>query len=89
VNWTLVKGGEKRNIIPAQASAEGDMRYSDYNEIERVTNDVQKIIQHRLVPGTQVNFRMRLGRPPLPRNPVSKQLAATAQKVYQDIGLDY
>ncbi|WP_080522676.1 M20/M25/M40 family metallo-hydrolase [Methyloprofundus sedimenti] len=88
VNWTLVKGGEKRNIIPAQAAAEGDMRYSDYSEIERVTNDVQKIIQRQLVAGTQVNFRLQSGRPPLPRNPASQQLADTAQKVYQDIGLD-
>ncbi len=27
VNWTLASGGEKRNIIPAEASAEADMRY--------------------------------------------------------------
>ncbi|WP_049881147.1 glutamate carboxypeptidase, partial [Pseudomonas aeruginosa] len=28
LNWTLARGGEKRNIIPAEASAEADMRYS-------------------------------------------------------------
>jgi glutamate carboxypeptidase len=88
VNWTLVKGGEKRNIIPDRASAEGDMRFSDYSEIERVTNDAQKIIQNQLIPGTQVSFHLQRGRPPLPSNPISKQLAVTAQKVYKDIGLD-
>lgn len=88
VNWTLVKGGEKRNIIPDQASAEGDMRFSDYSEIERVTNDAQKIIHNQLIPDTQVNFHLQRGRPPLPSNPISKRLAVTAQKVYRDIGLD-
>lgn len=88
VNWTLVKGGEKRNIIPDQASAEGDMRFSDYSEIERVTNDAQEIIHNQLIPDTQVNFHSQRGRPPLPSNPISEQLAATAQKVYRDINLD-
>ncbi len=88
VNWTLVKGGEKRNIIPDQASAEGDMRFSDYSEIERVINDAQEIIHNQLIPDTQVNFHLQRDRPPLPRNPISDQLAATAQKVYRDINLD-
>lgn len=88
VNWTLVKGGEQRNVIPDQASAEGDMRFSDYSEIERVTNDAQRIIQNQLIPDTQVSFHLQRGRPPLPSNTLSRQLAVTAQKVYKNIGLD-
>ncbi|MGC3710908.1 peptidase dimerization domain-containing protein, partial [Pseudomonas aeruginosa] len=29
LTWTLARGGEKRNIIRAEASAEADMGYSD------------------------------------------------------------
>lgn len=88
VNWTIIKGGEKRNIIPAKAVAEGDMRYSDYSEIERVNNDVQRIIQRQLIPDTLVKFQLQRGRPPLPRNPASERMAAMAQKVYREVGLD-
>lgn len=86
VNWTIVKGGTRRNIIPAEADAEGDMRYSDYGEIDRVTADVERISRNRLIPDTGVEFRIERGRPPLPRNNASEQLAAVAQKVYEATG---
>ncbi|WP_240700473.1 peptidase dimerization domain-containing protein, partial [Staphylococcus aureus] len=48
LNWTLARGGEKRNIIPAEASAEADMRYSDPAESERVLADARKLTGERL-----------------------------------------
>ncbi|MDA7011647.1 MULTISPECIES: M20/M25/M40 family metallo-hydrolase [Pseudomonas] len=86
VNWTLIKGGEKRNIIPSSASAEADMRYSDLSESDRVLADGQKIVKKTLVDGTEVTLRMEKGRPPLARNPGSEQLAKTAQALYQKTG---
>lgn len=86
VNWTLIKGGEKRNIIPSSASAEGDMRYSDLSESDRVLADGQRIIQKKLIDGTEVTFRLDKGRPPLAKNPGSEQLAKTAQALYGKIG---
>lgn len=86
VNWTLIKGGEKRNIIPSSASAEGDMRYSDLSESDRVLADGQRIIQKTLIDGTQVTLRLEKGRPPLAKNPGSDQLAKTAQTLYAKIG---
>ena len=88
VNWTLIKGGEKRNIIPSSASAEGDMRYSDLTESDRVLADGQRIIQKKLIDGTEVTFRLDKGRPPLAKNPGSEQLAKTAQALYGKIGLN-
>jgi glutamate carboxypeptidase len=85
VNWTLIKGGEKRNIIPSSASAEGDMRYSDLSESDRVLADGQRIIQKKLIDGTEVTFRLDKGRPPLAKNPGSEQLAKTAQALYGKI----
>ncbi|MEE5097864.1 M20/M25/M40 family metallo-hydrolase [Pseudomonas alliivorans] len=86
VNWTLIKGGEKRNIIPSSASAEADMRYSDLGESDRVIADAQRIVQKKLIEGTEVSVRLEKGRPPLAKNPGSEQLAKTAQTLYGKIG---
>lgn len=69
LNWTLARGGEKRNIIPAEASAEADMRYSDPAESERVLADARKLTGERLVADTEVSLRLDKGRPPLVKNP--------------------
>ncbi|MBA1272903.1 M20/M25/M40 family metallo-hydrolase [Stutzerimonas azotifigens] len=86
VNWTMIKGGEKRNIIPDSASAEADMRYSDITEYDRVLADGKKIVQTRLIDDTEVDFRIEKGRPPLADNPGSNALAKTAQALYGRIG---
>ena len=86
VNWTVVKGGDKRNIIPASAAAEGDMRYSDLSEYERVLADGKRLIQEKLVPDTEVEFHVEKGRPPLARNQGSDQLADLAGDLYARIG---
>ncbi|MBI6952745.1 M20/M25/M40 family metallo-hydrolase [Pseudomonas sp. CCOS 191] len=85
VNWTLAKAGEKANIIPAQASAEADMRYSDLSETERVQEDALRIIKKQLVADTQVELVMEKGRPPLAKNDASTQLAQTARQLYSKI----
>lgn len=88
VNWTLIDGGEKRNIIPDQATAEADMRYSDLSETERVLADGRRIIENRLIDDTRVELRIDKGRPPLANNPGSRRLAETAQRLYGEIDQD-
>lgn len=88
VNWTLAKAGDKRNIIPASASAEGDMRYSDLSETERVLEDGKRIVEKKTIDGTDVTFRLEKGRPPLAPNPQSDALAKTAQALYSRTGRD-
>ena len=86
VNWTMIKGGEKRNIIPDSAAAEADMRYSDLSEYDRVLSDAQRIIKDKLIEDTTVELRIDKGRPPLAKNAGSDRLAETAQKLYGEIG---
>ena len=86
VNWRMINAGSKRNIIPDSAVAEGDMRYSDLSESDRVLADGQRIVNSKLIDGTQVTFRMDKGRPPLAKNPATEDLAKTAQTLYGKIG---
>ena len=86
VHWTLVQGGERRNIIPAQAQAEGDMRYSHVAEIERVEKAASALVKNRLIPDTQTVFRLERGRPPLALNPATARLASLAQRLYAETG---
>ncbi|AIS19482.1 glutamate carboxypeptidase [Pseudomonas rhizosphaerae] len=85
VNWTMAKAGEKRNIIPAIATAEADMRYSDIEETDRVLAQGQRLIRKQLIDETQVSLRLEKGRPPLAKNSGSEQLAGVAQKAYAAI----
>ncbi|AXA25889.1 M20/M25/M40 family metallo-hydrolase [Pseudomonas putida] len=85
VNWTMVKAGDKRNIIPASATAEADMRYSDLSESDRVLADAQRLVQKKLIDGAEVTVRLDKGRPPLAKNAGSEQLAKTAQALYAKI----
>ncbi|MBD9396629.1 M20/M25/M40 family metallo-hydrolase [Pseudomonas sp. PDM11] len=85
VNWTMVKSGDKRNIIPSSASAEADMRYSDLSESDRVLADAQRLVQKKLIDDTEVTVRLEKGRPPLARNAASERLAKQAQGLYARI----
>ncbi|SHL23108.1 M20/M25/M40 family metallo-hydrolase [Phytopseudomonas punonensis] len=85
VNWTMVKAGDKRNIIPSSASAEADMRYSDLSESDRVLADAQRLVQKKLIEDTEVTVRLEKGRPPLAKNAASEQLAKDAQALYAKI----
>ncbi|WP_069383884.1 glutamate carboxypeptidase [Halomonas caseinilytica] len=85
LNWTIVEGGSKRNIIPEQARAEGDMRYFDSSEYERVLNEARDIIENQLIDDTDVEFRLEKGRPPLPSNPQTEALAEQAQQIYREL----
>ena len=85
VNWTMVKAGDKRNIIPSSASAEADMRYSDLSESDRVLADAQRLVEKKLIDDTEVTVRLEKGRPPLARNAGSEQLAKEAQALYARI----
>lgn len=88
LNWTIVEGGSKRNVIPERAHAEADMRYFDASEYERVLDEARGIIENQLIEDTEVEFRIDKGRPPMPANPQTQALAERAQAVYQELDRD-
>ena len=86
VNWTVVQGGDRVNIIPDKASAIADMRMSDVSEIERVQRDADRIVRTQLIPETQVMVKVENRRPPFSKNEHSDRLAILANDIYQEIG---
>jgi glutamate carboxypeptidase len=88
VNWTIVRAGEKVNVIPDTAEATADMRLSDVSELVRVQKDGETIVRNKLIPETEVSFRVESRRPPFGRNAPSENLAALASKIYGEMGLN-
>jgi glutamate carboxypeptidase len=86
VNWTMLRSGEKMNIIPDQASATGDMRYSAPQEVARVQRDADTISRVTIIPGTSVSVKVDATRPPFARNAATDQLAAQAVGIYAELG---
>lgn len=87
LNWTIINGGTKRNVIPEYAMAEGDMRYLEPKEYDRVVKEANEIIKDKLIDDTEVNFSLELGRPPLPPNEATEKLADQAIAIYDELGL--
>ncbi len=86
VNWTLVRAGEKVNIIPDFAEATADMRLSDIEELNRVQREGEAIVRNKLIPETEATFEVENRRPPFRRNVRSENLAAMAKRIYGELG---
>ena len=88
MNWTLAKAGTNRNVIPADAQAQADVRVlraADYDGIER---QVQERSAQKLLPDSKVTAIFERRRPPLEASPASQALAKHAQSVYRELGRD-
>lgn len=86
VSFTVLKSGERSNVIPDAAHAEADVRVAVPEEFDRVERDMLRISATHLIPDTQVSARLRRGFPPMPKNPDTDALAAWAQMFYGELG---
>src|SRR5262249_29681187 len=69
VNWTLASAGTNRNVIPAAATAQADVRVlrtADYDGLEKT---LQERIKQTLIPDTKVEVKFERRRPPLEATP--------------------
>jgi glutamate carboxypeptidase len=86
VNFTVIKSGERSNVIPDRAEVQADVRVAVPEEFDRVEKDLARISAQHLIPDTTVTARLRRGFPPMPKSPVTDALAAKAQAVYAELG---
>jgi glutamate carboxypeptidase len=86
VNFTVIKAGERTNVIPDHATVQADVRVAVPEEFDRVEQDLARISANHLIPDTKVSARLRRGFPPMPKSPVTDAVAAKAQAVYGELG---
>ncbi|RMT88068.1 Glutamate carboxypeptidase [Pseudomonas savastanoi pv. nerii] len=86
VNFTVLKAGDRTNVIPDQASAKADVRAAVPEEFDRVEQDLARVSANKLVPDTEVKTSLVRGLPPMPQTPQSDALVAMAQGIYGELG---
>jgi glutamate carboxypeptidase len=84
VNVTVVSGGERTNVIPSHARASIDVRVPTLEDARRVEETVRALTP--VVPGTRIEVRGGVGRPPLERGPHVVQLYEEARRAAGELG---
>jgi glutamate carboxypeptidase len=86
VNLTVLKSGERNNIIPDLAEATLNVRYRKAQDFDAVLSKVEGGARTTLVPDTQVTVLHDAAFPPLTENKQIDALAARARDIYAEIG---
>jgi glutamate carboxypeptidase len=86
VNLTVLKSGERNNIIPDFAEAVLNVRYRRPEDFDAVLAKVESGAAVTLVPDTQVLVLHESAFPPLTENAQIDALAARAVAIYAEIG---
>ena len=86
LNWTISQAGTNRNVIPAHASAQADVRVLRVADYDRIEATVRERAKKQLIPDAKVTVVFERRRPPLEVTDASRKLAAHAQTVYREIG---
>jgi glutamate carboxypeptidase len=86
MNWTLVSGGTNRNVIPAEARGDADIRVIKIADYEGLEKKIRETITKQLIPETKVEMTFVRRRPPLQFNPAAAAIGKHAQSIYAEIG---
>lgn len=85
-NLTLLSAGSRYNIIPEDASATFNVRVRENRQFDEVLGVFQRNAATTAIPDTRVTVTQEISFPPLPVNPATDALAATAARLYGRIG---
>ncbi len=88
LNWTLAQAGTARNVIPAYAQAQADVRVLKVADYARIENQARERIRKKLIPETKVELVFERRMPPLEASDASLTLARHAQLIYRELGKD-
>jgi glutamate carboxypeptidase len=86
VNLTVLRSGERNNIIPDAAEAILNVRYRKAEEFDAVLARVESGAGTTLVPDITVTISHDPAFPPLTENPQIDALAARARSIYSEMG---
>ena len=83
LNWTVSKSGTNRNVVPAEATAQADARalkVADFTALEQAMNEK---VKNKLLPGSKVELKFEVRRPPLEANASGRAISKYAQGIYE------
>ncbi len=86
LNWTVSQAGTNRNVIPAHAVAQADVRVLRVADYDRIEATVRERAKKQLLPDAKVSIDFERRRPPLEATAANRKLAAHAQTIYAEIG---
>ena len=87
VNLTLIRAGDRSNIIPDSAQATLDVRFRRLADFDAILAKIRAGIRPALVPDTTVTVVPQGSiYPPLTENPQIDALGARAQAIYAELG---
>jgi glutamate carboxypeptidase len=86
VNLTVLRAGERANIIPDEAEATLNVRYRTQEEFDAILAKIEAGTHTTQVPETTVTLAHDPAFPPLTENAQIDALAARARAIYAEIG---
>jgi glutamate carboxypeptidase len=86
LSWTVSQSGSNRNVIPAYATAQADVRVLRVADYDRIEATVRERAKKQLLPDAKVSIDFERRRPPLEATAANRKLAAHAQTIYAEIG---
>ena len=87
VNLTVIKAGDRSNIIPDVAAATLDVRFRKLEEFDAVLAKVKAALPPKIVPDTTITVSVDgAAYPPLTENPQIDALGQRAQAIYAELG---
>ena len=86
INVGVIDGGTTPNVVPAQASAEIDVRVSSQAEESRIVAAFQSLTPE--MEGTRLNMTGSFNRPPMERTPAIAALFEQAREIGRGLGLE-
>ncbi len=86
INFTIIKSGDRKNVIPDYAVADADIRALVSEEFDRVERELPEAAKNKLIPDTKVKTTLTRSFPTMPQNAQTDVLAAMAQRIYGEMG---
>jgi glutamate carboxypeptidase len=82
----VIQGGTRSNVVPAEAAVEVDARITSMEEADRITQAIRALAPK--LPGSKLEVRGGINRPPMERTADTARLFEVARSVGAGMGLD-
>jgi glutamate carboxypeptidase len=89
VSANQMRGGDRRNVIPAHAHCAVDVRVPTKEEGERITHAIQAIAAGSTVPDTTTKLSGGINRPPMEKVDGTDALLDLSRRIVDELGLEF